>query len=55
MGRDRSLGVNFSRRDPYLDGAKFDLAKFSVACLVYFSKKQPFEVVFYFVVKGEGA
>ncbi len=30
MGRDRSLGVNFSRRDPYLDGAKFELVKFIV-------------------------
>ena len=42
-------------RDPHLETAKFGLIKFSLASRASLRKKQPFEVVFYFVVKGDGA
>ncbi len=47
--------LNFTRRDPHRENAKFGLVKFSVVSLASLSKKQPFEVVFYFIVKGVGA
>ena len=54
--RKFDLGIwNFTRRDLYLENAKFGLVKFSVASLASLRKKQPFEVVFYFVIKGVGA
>ena len=53
--RYRSLGVNFSRRDPHRKNAKFGFVKFRIASSAFLRKKQPFEVVFYFIVKGAGA
>ena len=47
--------LNFTRRDPHLENAKFGLVKFSIASLASLSKKQSFEVVFCFIVKGVGA
>ena len=47
--------LNFTRRDLHRENAKFGLVKFSIANLASLSKKQPFEVIFYFVVKGVGA
>ena len=45
----------FTHRDPHLENAKFGLVKFGITSLAFLRKKQPFEVVFYFVVKGVGA
>jgi len=47
--------LNFTHLDPHLENAKFGLIKFAIASLASFRKKQPFKVVFYFIVKGEGA
>ena len=44
--------LNFTGRDLHLKSAKFGLVKFGVASLASLRKKQPLEVVFYFVVKG---
>ncbi len=45
----------FTRLDPHRKNAKFGLVKFGIASSAFLRKKQPFEVVFYFVVKGVGA
>mgnify|MGYP007083751539 CR=1 FL=1 len=47
--------LNFTHQNLHLYDAKFGLVKFGIASLASLSKKQPFEVVFYFVVKGAGA
>ena len=46
--------LNFTHRDLYLENIKFGLIKFAFASSAFLRKKQPFEVVFYFVVKGVG-
>ena len=44
----------FTHQDLHHKNAKFSLVKFGIASSAFLSKKQPFKVVFYFVVKGVG-
>ena len=49
------IPLPFIREYQSVSDIKFGLIKFAFASSAFLRKKQPFEVVFYFVVKGVGA